>query len=140
MPWYFAAALSALFAALVAIFGKVGLKSADPTLASSLRGIVMAIVLIVIVFAEGKWRQITWESFGAREWFFILLAGLAGALSWLFYFLALKNGDVAKVSAIDRASILLVVAFAVLFLQETLTWKLALGSFFVAVGMMLMIF
>lgn len=132
--WLFYATLSALFAALVAILGKVGLKNVDATLATTLRAVIMAIMLLVASAALGKFSDFSVSEVGGKGWLFIVLAGIAGALSWLFYFIALQSGDVTRVSAIDRASIILVVLLAALFLGETITWKVGLGAVFVALG------
>ncbi|MCX6781013.1 MAG: EamA family transporter [Candidatus Magasanikbacteria bacterium] len=119
---------SAIFAALVAIFGKIGIQDMSSTLATTVRSFIMSGVLLVAGFMFGTFRGVKWGSFSGREWFFLFLAGLAGALSWLCYFLALKLGDPVKVSAIDRMSLVFVVILAVLFLGESFTWKTALGA------------
>jgi len=84
------AMLAAVFAALVAILGKVGVRDVDPTLATAVRAVIMAVFLGVVAVALGKARGL--GVIGARPFVFILLSGLAGALSWLFYFVALRDG------------------------------------------------
>lgn len=136
--WIFYALLSALSAALVAIFGKLGLKSIDPTLATTIRGIIMALFLICISVALKKFNGFSLDSFSGREWLLIVLAGVAGAVSWLFYFFALKNGPATGTVAIDRTSIIFVVIFATLFLGESIGWKSALGAALMVGGAILL--
>ncbi|MFA4872311.1 MAG: EamA family transporter [Patescibacteria group bacterium] len=135
--WLLFAFLSAVTAAAVAIFGKLGLKNLDSTLATTIRSMVMALFLLLVSFSLGKWRQFSAGSIAGKDWLLIVLSGVAGALSWLFYFFALKSGDASKVVAIDRLSILFVIVFAVIFLGETLGWKQALGAILMAAGAIL---
>lgn len=130
------ALLSAIFAALVAVFGKIGLGKVDTTLATTLRAIVMAGLLILASLTLKKWdlSQIT-----TKAYLYIFLAGLAGALSWLAYFFALKLGPATSVSAIDRLSVVFVILFAALFLGESLTVKSVLGGLLIVLGAILLI-
>ena len=140
MPsWILFALLSALFAALVAIFGKVGLQGIDPTFGATLRAWVMGIFLLFVSFILGKLGKIEFQTLPPRIFIFILLSGIAGALSWLFYFFALKTGPASGVVALDRLSIIFVFLFATAFLAETFTWKAAMGALFILVGAILMI-
>jgi len=132
--WVIYAFLSAGFAALVAIFGKLGLKGIDPTLATTLRAIIMAGLLVAVSLAFRKFDGFSFGALTGREWSYIILAGVAGALSWLFYFTALRSGNAGAVSAIDRLSIVFVVILAALFLGETFTWKIGLGAGLIALG------
>jgi bacterial/archaeal transporter family protein len=134
MTWTLAAFISAGFAALVAIFGKLGVQGIDSTLATTVRAIIMATFLFIVSLSLGKFKGFELTSFTGREWLFITLAGIAGALSWLFYFVALKNGPATAVSAIDRTSIIFVVLLAALLLGEAFGWKQALGAIFIALG------
>lgn len=134
MPWIIYAFLSAVLAALVAIFGKVGIQNIDSTLATTVRALIMALFLVIVSISLGKFKDFRFESFTGKEWLFIALAGIAGALSWLFYFFALKNGSASAVSAIDRTSIIFVVFLAALFLGEAFGWKQAGGAVLVALG------
>ncbi|HUD21171.1 MAG TPA: EamA family transporter [Candidatus Saccharimonadales bacterium] len=135
MSWIVAGLLSAVFASLVAIFGKVGLKGIDTTLATSVRATVMAVFLIGFALIFGKLRDI--HLLTGRPLVFIILSGLAGAISWLFYFYALKNGPAGGVAALDRLSVVFVVVFAAMFLAEALTWKTALGTVLITLGAIL---
>lgn len=133
--WIPLAFLSALFAALVAILGKLGLKGMDTALATTIRAAVMFVFLLAVVGASGRLSAV--GSVGAREWLLLVLAGVAGALSWLFYFWALKLGKVSQVASLDRLSLVLAVALAALFLGETIGWKTGLGVALMSVGAIL---
>jgi len=135
--WIFYAFLSSIFAALVAIFGKFGLKDIDSTLATTIRSIIMAGFLVITSLSLKKFHGFSLGSLSGREWVFIILAGVAGALSWLFYFVALKYGVATKVVAIDRLSIIFVVMLAALFLGEAIGWKVVLGALFMIAGAIL---
>jgi len=112
------ALLSSVSAALVAIFGKIGLKNVDPTMATSLRAIIMAVAVFLLAALTGKFSGVF--GLAQSDWVWIILSGLAGAASWIFYFIALKMGDASKVAAIDRTSIIFVVIFAIFFLARNL--------------------
>ena len=138
MHWSTYALLSAVFAALVAIFGKIGLKDIDSTLATTVRSIVMALFLVGVSLALGKFSLL--NNFDKKAITFIVLSGVAGALSWLFYFFAIKVGKVSGVVAIDRTSIVFAVALAILFLGEAFTWQKAIGAGLVSIGAILIAF
>jgi bacterial/archaeal transporter family protein len=114
--WFFWALGSAGFAALTAIFAKIGLEGVDSDLATLIRTIVIVLVLAAIVLALGKWRN-PFE-LSRRTWLFLTLSGLATGASWVCYFRALKIGDASKVAPVDKLSVLLVALFAVVFLGE----------------------
>src|SRR3989344_4505760 len=135
MNWIFYALLSAIFAALVAIFGKIGITGVDSTLATTVRAIIMAVVLALVALVLGKWDLA--NTINNKALWFIFLSGLAGALSWLFYFLALKNGPAAGVAALDRLSVVFVLILAALFLAEKITWLKALGIILLTAGAIL---
>jgi len=126
-PWIIYSILSALMAALVAIFGKLGLKNIDSTLATTIRSMVMAGFLIITSIVLRKFDNFSLDSMVSKDWLLIILAGIAGALSWLFYFIALKSGDTTKVVVIDRMSLVFVAIFALMFLGETLNWQQLIG-------------
>ncbi len=137
--WIFYALLAAVFAAAVAIFGKLGLKSIDPTLATAVRSVIMAGFLVSAAFVLQKFNGFSLSSFTGKEWVLIICAGIAGALSWLFYFTALKVGPAGGVSALDRLSVVFVVVLAAIFLGEVLTWKTALGALLITGGALLFV-
>jgi len=132
--WVVYAFLSAITAALVAIFGKLGLKNIDSTLATTIRSIIMAGFLVIVSFFLNKWHDFSMRSLSSKDWLLIVLAGVAGALSWLFYFLALKTGLATKVVVIDRLSLVFVIILAAIFLGEALSWKVALGAVLMIAG------
>jgi transporter family protein len=135
--WLLLALASAVFAAAVAIFGKLGLKGIDSTLATTLRAVVMAVFLVSASFALKKYNGIS--NLSTRDWTYIIMAGISGALSWLFYFFALKTGPVGKVAVVDRLSLVFVFMFAALFLGEVLTWKSLTGLLLVVFGAILIV-
>ena len=114
--WFYWALLSAVFAALTAIFAKLGVQSIDSDLATLIRTFVIVLVLGTFVVARGKWTSP--RQLGAQTLGWLLLSGLATGASWLCYFRALKLGPASKVAPIDKLSVVLVALFAVLFLGE----------------------
>jgi len=135
--WLFYAFLSAIFAAAVAIVGKLGLKNIDSTLATTIRSVVMAVFLIAVSLSLKKFNGFNFHSIVAKDWWLIIFAGIFGALSWLFYFFALKHGQAVPVVAIDRLSIVFVLVLAALFLGEAFTLKSLAGTILIAAGAML---
>lgn len=137
LGWIGLALVAAVFAALVAIFGKVGLQGIDTTLATTVRAVIMAVFLVVVALSLGK---ISFESLPqGRALLFITLSGIAGALSWLAMFAALKIGPAPGVSALDRTSVVFVLIFSVLFLGTQFSWKALLGAALIIAGAILMI-
>lgn len=130
------ALLSALTAALVAIFGKIGLGKVDTTLATAIRAVVMAVLLVLAALVLKKWDL---AQINSKAYLFIFLAGLAGAASWLFYFMALKFGPATSVAALDRLSVVFVIVFAALFLGEAFTIKSVLGGILIVAGALLLL-
>lgn len=135
--WIVFAFLSALTAALVAIFAKLGLREVDPTLATTLRSLIMATFLVTMAWLLGKFHNFSIHSLSGKEWGLLVLAGIAGALSWLFYFFALRDGAASAVVAIDRLSIVFVVVLAAVFLSEALSWRTLAGSVLMMTGAIL---
>ncbi|MEK7465697.1 MAG: EamA family transporter [Patescibacteria group bacterium] len=135
--WLLYAFLSAIAAALVAIFGKLGLKNIDSTLATTVRSVIMAGFLILVSVFLKKFNGFSLQSFSSKDWMWITLSGVAGALSWLFYFFALKYGLVSKVVAIDRLSLVFALTLAAFFLGESLGWKTISGAVLMVGGAIL---
>lgn len=135
MTWFPLALLSAFFASLVAIFGKIGLEKIDTTVATMVRSAFMFMILLGIVIVSGKWQVIS--TLNGKALLFIVLAGTAGALSWVFYFWALKVGKVSQIVPIDRLSIIIAIALAALFLGEGIGLKTGLGSALMVAGAIL---
>ena len=138
--WMIYAAGSAVAAAAVAIFGKIGLKDIDPTLATIIRGVVMAVILVAAGFLRRKFDGFNPAIVGSKAWLFIFLSALAGALSWVLYFVALKTGPASAVAVIDKMSVVLIIIFAALFLGEALTIKSVLGIVLTIAGALLILF
>jgi transporter family protein len=135
--WLIYALLSAATAALVAIFGKIGLKDIDANSATAIRAVIMALFLLGVVVVQGKFSQLGEIVAQKKAMSFIVLSGVSGALSWLFYFLALKGGKVSQVGPIDKLSVVLAVVLAFFFLGEKISWINALGVAMIAGGAVL---
>lgn len=117
-PWLFYALLSAVSAAFVSIFGKVGLQGIDSNVATAVRAVIMAVFLIGVVFVQGNFSHMAEVLQDKKSLLFVALSGIAGATSWLFYFLALKYGPVSKVAPIDKLSVVFAVILAVILFGE----------------------
>jgi transporter family protein len=135
--WQFWAIMSAVFAALTAIFAKVGVANVNSDLATLIRTVVVLLSLALIVYATGQLQDP--RDIPGRTYLFLLLSGLGTGASWLCYFRALKLGKAAQVAPVDKMSVVLVAIFGVLFLGEKLSllnWAgvamIALGAIFVA--------
>lgn len=135
LAWQFWALLSAGFAALTAIFAKVGVENVDSDFATLIRTGVILVVLTGIVLALGKAQPP--GTIPARSWVFLILSGLATGGSWLCYFRALKLGNASQVAPVDKLSVVLVAVFGVLFLGEHLSAPNWLGIALIAAGTIL---
>lgn len=135
--WLVFALLSALTASLVAIFGKIGLQSVDANTATAVRSIIMAVFLVGVVICQGNLSQIPVIVADKSTFGFIVLSGVAGALSWLFYFMALKFGNVAQVAPIDKLSVVMATILAVIFLGEKISIINGIGVALIAFGAIL---
>ncbi len=136
--WKAYAALSAAFAALTAIFGKLGVSEINSDLATFLRTVVVLALSALIVSARGGWQNPA--NLAPKGIAFLILSGVATGLSWLCYYRALQTGPASRVAPIDKLSVVFVVILAVLFLGERLTWKVGVGAIFVSAGAALMAF
>jgi len=135
--WLIYALLSALTAALVAVLGKIGLENVDSTAATAVRAAIMAIFLIGFAAFQGK-LSLAFGIIGQRRALaYIALSGAAGAASWLFYFLALKYGNVTRVAPIDKLSVVAAVVLAAVFLGEKISWTTGAGVALIAAGAVL---
>jgi len=133
--WAFWAFLSAGFAALTAIFAKIGIENVNSDFATFIRTIVILLAAGLLVYVSGNWQQPA--SVSAKTWLFLVLSGAATGASWICYFRALKLGDAGRVAPIDKLSVVLVAVFAVLFLGERLTLPNWLGVILIASGAIL---
>lgn len=136
--WFTWALLSAVFAALTAIFAKIGLVGVDSDLATLIRTVIIFGVLGAFVLATGKWSN-PFELSG-KTWLFLILSGLATGASWVCYFRALKIGDASKVAPVDKLSVLLVTVFAVAFLGERPSLREYVGILMVGAGVFVLAF
>ncbi|CDG17023.1 EamA family transporter [Xenorhabdus doucetiae] len=132
--WLIYALLSALTAALVAIFGKIGLQNLDANTATAIRAVIMALFLVGVVIVQGKLNLISEIMANRKALLFILLSGIAGALSWLFYFLAIKHGKVSQVAPIDKLSVVFAVILAVILFGEKISLIAAAGVALITIG------
>lgn len=133
--WQFWAVLSAAFAALTAIFAKIGVENVGSDFATFVRTIVILAALAAILSATGGWQA--FSSIAPRSGVFLVLSGLATGASWICYFRALKVGDAARVAPVDKMSVVLVAIFGAIFLGESLALPNWLGVGLIAIGAVL---
>ncbi|MBS0244990.1 MAG: EamA family transporter [Proteobacteria bacterium] len=133
--WQVWAVLSAVFAALTAIFAKVGIENINSDFATFIRTIVILMTLALILYATGQFQSP--RDVSPRTYVFLVLSGLATGASWICYFRALKIGEAAKVAPIDKLSVVLVAIFGVIFLGEKLSGPNWLGIALIAAGAIL---
>jgi bacterial/archaeal transporter family protein len=134
--WRVLALGSAFFAALTAIFGKVGVSEINSDLATFLRTLVILLVAALLICARHEWQRP--DTLSVKGVLFLVLSGAATGLSWLCYYRALQSGPASRVAPIDKLSVIFVVLFAVSFLGERLTWKVGLGGILITAGAVLM--
>ncbi|MGN8153734.1 EamA family transporter [Agrobacterium sp. 22094] len=135
LSWQVWALLSAAFAALTAIFAKIGIENVNSDFATFIRTIVILLAAGLMVYVTGNWQSPA--TITPRTWLFLVLSGLATGASWICYFRALKIGDAARVAPIDKLSVVFVAVFAVLFLGERLSLPYWLGVILIACGAVL---
>jgi len=136
LDWRAFALASAFFAALTAIFGKVGVSEMNSDLATFLRTLVILLVTALLIWSRDEWQRP--GNLSLKGVSFLILSGIATGLSWLCYYRALQMGPASRVAPIDKLSVVLVVLFAMLFLGERLTWKVGLGGVLITAGAILM--
>lgn len=132
--WPLFAIGSAVFAALTAILGKIGVAQINSNLATFIRTVVILGVTAAIVTWRSEWEPL--NKISNRSLLFLVLSGIATGLSWLCYYRALKEGPASLVAPIDKLSVVLVMIFAVTFLGEPLTWKTAIGGGLIVAGVL----
>ena len=135
--WLLFAFLSAASAALVSIFGKIGLEGVDANTATAVRSVIMAVFLLGVIAVQGKFSELPDVFADKKGLSFIVLSGIAGATSWLFYFLALQHGTVKQVAPVDKLSVVLAALLAVLFLGEKISLLNGIGIALVTIGVLL---
>jgi len=136
--WFYWAFLSAVFAAMTAIFAKIGLEGIDSDYATLIRTFVILLVLVGFVYSAGKWSDPF--ALSQRTWLFLSLSGLATGASWVCYFRALQSGEASKVAPVDKFSVILVAVFAVIFLNERPSLREWLGIVLVGAGVVILSF
>ena len=135
--WKIYALLSALFAALTAIFAKVGVKDINSDLATAIRTTVILMLTWGIVIFGSHINEM--KDVSRSTWFFLIISGLSTGLSWLFYFKAIQLGNVSRVAPIDKLSVVITMLLAFLFLHEQPSFKVILGALLIAAGRIFMI-
>lgn len=135
--WKVYALLSALFAALTAIFAKIGVKDIDSNLATAIRTSIILILTWGIVLASGHMTEI--KTVPRYTWIFLVLSGIATGLSWMFYFKAIQIGDVSRVAPVDKLSVVFTIVLSCLILREPLTAKVIVGGLLITAGAIIMI-
>ena len=134
--WWIYALLAAFFAALTAIFAKIGIKGVDSDLATAIRTVVILVLAWGIVLFKGN---STMASLNKTNWIFLVLSGCATGLSWIFYFRALQLGKVEQVAPLDKLSVPLAIILAAIFLGEKLTLKDSIGALLIIAGTFVLI-
>ncbi len=135
--WKYYALLSAFFAALTAIFAKIGVKDIDSDLATAIRTLVILFITWGIVLVgnhESGMKNIT-----GQTWLFLILSGVATGLSWLFYFKALQTGDVSRVAPIDKLSVVITICLSFLLLKEPVNVRTVVGALLITGGSIVML-
>lgn len=135
--WWIYALLSAFFAALTAIFAKVGIKGVDTDLATAIRTVVILILAWSIAFFRGGASTI--NTLTKQNIIFLILSGIATGLSWIFYFKALQLGKISQVAPVDKMSVAIAIILSIAFLGETLTLKMAVGALLIIAGTIVLI-
>lgn len=135
--WWIYALLSAMFAALTAIFAKVGIKGVNTDLATAIRTVVILVVAWGIAFFRGGTNDLM--TLSKQNLLFLGLSGVATGLSWIFYFKALQIGKVSQVAPVDKLSVAIAIVLSILFLGEVLTLKIAVGAGLIIAGTIVLI-
>lgn len=135
--WKYYALLSAFFAALTAIFAKIGVKDINSDLATAIRTAVILLITWGIVLFGSHGEEI--KLISHRTWLFLILSGAATGLSWLFYFKALQTGNVSRVAPVDKLSVVITIILASILLKEPVSIKEILGAVCITVGSILML-
>ena len=133
--WQFFALGSAFFAALTAVFGKLGVSRINSDLATFIRTVIIVGVISVIVSMRNEW---SWGTVSRNTFIFLFLSALATGFSWLCYYHALQLGPASRVAPVDKLSVVLVMALSVLFLGESLSWKVLVGGLLITGGAVLL--
>ena len=136
--WKYYALLSAFFAALTAIFAKIGVKDINSDLATAIRTTFILFITWGIVIAGNHTSEI--KCISSHTWLFLILSGTATGLSWLFYFKALQLGDVARVAPVDKLSVVFTICLSFLFLKEPINEKVITGALLITAGSIVILY
>lgn len=135
--WKYYALLSAFFAALTAIFAKIGVKDVNSDLATAIRTSVILLITWGIALCGHQLSGV--KTIGGHTWLFLILSGVATGLSWLFYFKALQTGDVSRVAPVDKLSVVMTICFSFLFLKEPVSLRVIIGALLITAGSIVML-
>lgn len=135
--WKYYALLSALFAALTAIFAKVGVKDVNSDLATAIRTSVILIITWGIALAGNNTLAV--KNISGHTWIFLILSGIATGLSWLFYFKAIQLGEVSRVASIDKLSVVITICLSFMFLKEPVSLRVVVGALLITAGSIVML-
>ena len=135
--WKYYALLSAIFAALTAIFAKIGVKNINSDLATAIRTFIILLITWGIVFFGNHTGEI--KDISRHTWLLLILSGIATGLSWLFYFKALQTGDVSRVAPIDKLSVVITIFLSFILLKEPVSPRVIIGGLLIASGSIIMI-
>lgn len=135
--WKYYALLSALFAALTAIFAKIGVKDINSDLATAIRTSVILVITWGIVLFGTHMGEI--KDISRHAWVFLILSGIATGLSWLFYFKALQSGEVSRVAPTDKLSVVITIFLSFILLKEPVSLKVIIGALLITGGSILML-
>lgn len=132
--WLFYAILAAVSASFVTIFTKIGINNLSPSIATSVRAIIMAIFLVIVSLSKGDFNNLSQLLDHKKDLLFLVFAGISGALSWLFLNIALKTGKTWQVAPIDKLSVVITVITSIFIFKETISLKGIVGVIFIAIG------
>lgn len=135
--WWIYALLSAFFAALTAIFAKIGIANVNTNLATAIRTVVILVVAWGIVLSRSEQKGLA--TLSKHNLLFLVISGIATGLSWIFYFKALQVGKVSQVAPVDKLSVALTIILSVVFLKEVLTIKMVIGALLIIAGTIVLI-
>ena len=135
--WWIYALLSAFFAALTAIFAKIGIANVNTNLATAIRTAVILVVAWGIVLARSEQKGLA--TLSKHNLLFLVISGVATGLSWIFYFKAIQVGKVSQVAPVDKLSVALTILLSVVFLKEVLTVKMLIGAALIITGTIVLI-
>ena len=130
--WKYYALLSALFAALTALFAKIGVRGINSDLATGIRTVVILMITWCFVLSVGHMGDI--KEIGRHAWIFMILSGIATGLSWLFYFKALQSGEVSRVAPIDKLSVVITICLSFVLLKEPVSMRVIIGALLITGG------